>query len=181
MLFGICSGAKLIYTIVWIQPYMQNRFEITSGVYTCRKCGRPARETGDGESGVRLCRMCHEHECRISKFRDGQTDLRVQRNSKAGWYWAISDDVKSGFSTSRAAIEDVKSYYEIGMTVEEIAESLGVPLDNGPRVWQKSSTGVYHSGACGGKMKLHGPELTLSEVMAIPNVKVCRKCRPRGC
>jgi len=35
-----------------------SRFQKESGVYTCRECGKKTRETGEGESNLRLCLKC---------------------------------------------------------------------------------------------------------------------------
>lgn len=37
-----------------------NKFKRGSGCYECRCCGLQTRETGDGESDVRLCADCFE-------------------------------------------------------------------------------------------------------------------------
>lgn len=34
------------------------RMQKGSGIYTCEECGKKTRETGDGESWVRMCRRC---------------------------------------------------------------------------------------------------------------------------
>lgn len=48
-----------------------------SGVYTCGRCGKRTRETGDGESSNELCRAClricywenhHSDECHDDKI-----------------------------------------------------------------------------------------------------------------
>ncbi len=41
-------------------------FQRGSGCYECRKCKKQTRETGEGESQVKLCRKCYDeagYEC----------------------------------------------------------------------------------------------------------------------
>lgn len=38
---------------------MKNRFQIRSGCYTCRCCGKKTRETGLGESYSEMCKTCY--------------------------------------------------------------------------------------------------------------------------
>lgn len=36
------------------------RYRPGSGCYTCGRCGKQTRETGRGESGCLLCRICYD-------------------------------------------------------------------------------------------------------------------------
>jgi hypothetical protein len=36
-----------------------NRFRAGSGYYVCKVCHKGTRETGEGESSVRMCRLCY--------------------------------------------------------------------------------------------------------------------------
>ncbi len=38
---------------------MVSKFQRGSGTYKCESCGRATRETGHGESDLRLCRKCY--------------------------------------------------------------------------------------------------------------------------
>jgi hypothetical protein len=39
---------------------MAKHFEKGSGAYVCRVCGKLTRETGYGESSIRLCLKCYD-------------------------------------------------------------------------------------------------------------------------
>ena len=38
-----------------------SKFRQGSGVYVCKMCGKRTRETGEGESGIDMCRACCEY------------------------------------------------------------------------------------------------------------------------
>ena len=48
-----------------------SRFVKGSGVYVCITCGKSTRETGEGESGVRLCKDCYERAGIENEIADG--------------------------------------------------------------------------------------------------------------
>jgi len=47
------------------------RMQKGSGIYTCEECGTKTRETGEGESLVKLCLRCWEIAGCINSVNDG--------------------------------------------------------------------------------------------------------------
>lgn len=72
-----------------------SRFARGSGVYTCKSCGKKTRETGEGESSIRMCLLCHE----IGAFENSLSD---------GGHPAPYSGVFSGCQT----MDDVRARYD---------------------------------------------------------------------
>jgi len=52
-------------------PYIPNRINAQSGIYTCQSCGKKTRETGEGESSYQLCAQCNHEALMENSIIDG--------------------------------------------------------------------------------------------------------------
>jgi hypothetical protein len=63
------------------RPGRARGFQKGSGSYTCQSCGKKTRETGDCESGVRLCAACFWQAGEENSISDGNTRCVVCGNT----------------------------------------------------------------------------------------------------